>query len=169
MTFSQSLASTLVGTVAGFVFSILLFYLSENWRRRHAKTVLMRNLRKELEFDIEHAASLLDVLQGTTAKVATGEKDLMPYFQYEVFQSFYLGQVYREGYLYDAFDMKSVRSIDEMFRFLQNAGANVNKSIEDFKSGTREANEVRRDIEFHIAKLKEYRDLLHSLRNALPR
>lgn len=50
--FWQQVWSTLVGTIAGFVFSIALFYLTDHIKRQRERAKIIKGLRRELKFDL---------------------------------------------------------------------------------------------------------------------
>ena len=74
--FWQQVWSTLVGTVAGFVFSIVLFYLTERIKRSHDRAKTLKGLRRELQFDLALSASWLKGIEDARPQVAAGDKNI---------------------------------------------------------------------------------------------
>lgn len=51
--FQQQIIATFIGSVSGFIFSLVLFYLTEKWKNNRINKDLSKNLQKELEYNIE--------------------------------------------------------------------------------------------------------------------
>jgi hypothetical protein len=52
MTFIQQIMATLIGTFAGFLGSLVLFWIKEGYQNRHKEESLITNLIYELDYNI---------------------------------------------------------------------------------------------------------------------
>ena len=60
MTFWQSVFPVFIGAVFGFIFSIVLFYITNIWRGKKAKEALEKSLIKEFGYNISFLSQLID-------------------------------------------------------------------------------------------------------------
>ena len=99
--FWQHVWSTLVGTAAGFIFAIALFYLTERIKRKRDRAKILKGLRRELKFDLGLHESWLKGIEDARPQVAAGDQNIFVYLDYSRFLSIFIVQAVRDGILYD--------------------------------------------------------------------
>jgi hypothetical protein len=142
--------STLVGTIAGFVFSLALFYFTDRIKRRHDRMRILRGLQRELKFDLALFDSLSKGIEDARLKVAVGDKDIYLYLDYSRFLSIFIIQAVREGILYDLLTNEDLVGLDKAMR---TCNAQPEKEFSDrltlWKSGQIGNSEMFKTLEFH--------------------
>ena len=86
MTFWEQTWSTLIGVIAGFVFSIFLFYLTERWKNSRVNKDLSGNLQKEFDFNINFLENYKDDFDKLIKKITVNDKQLFTIFRFDRLQ-----------------------------------------------------------------------------------
>jgi len=148
--FWQQFSSTLVGTVAGFAFSIVLFYMTERIKRGHDRTKILKGLRRELQFDLALCASWLKGIEDARPQVGAGDKNIFLYLDYTRVLSIFIGQAVREGILYDLLTDDDLVGLDKVLKSsnLQAEQEFFNR-LNQWKAGQIDNAEMFKTIEFH--------------------
>jgi hypothetical protein len=146
----QQVWSTLLGTVAGFVFSIALFYLTERVKHERDRKKILSGLKRELEFDVALHASWLKGLEEARPQVAAGDKNIFLYLEYTRILSVFLGQALRDGMLYDMLTDDELVGLDKALRNANPlAERDFTDRLEQWKTGQIDNGEMFKRLEFH--------------------
>ena len=114
---SRALA-TLVGTVAGFVFSIALFYISEHVRRSRDRAKIVVGLRREASFNVSLCDAWLKGFSDVRLKVAAADHNFFNYFDYTRALRIFVQEAVRAGVLYHLLSDAELVDVDKSLRFL---------------------------------------------------
>lgn len=117
MKFWQQVIATLIGVVAGFIFSILLFYLSERWKKASLKKEMIKNVKEEINYNIALLGRLKEKVNDVIQDVSSGNPRLYKEFKFISFQKIFVNSAFGRGDLYDIFSIDEISSIDEMFSY----------------------------------------------------
>src|SRR5437016_8630695 len=114
--FWQHVWSTLVGTAAGFIFAIALFYLTERIKRKRDRAKILKGLRRVLKFDLGLHESWLKGIEDARPQVAAGDQNIFVYLDYSRFLSIFIVQAVRDGILYDLLTDDELVGLDKAMR-----------------------------------------------------
>jgi putative component of toxin-antitoxin plasmid stabilization module len=114
---SRALA-TLVGTVAGFVFSIVIFYITESVKRSHERTKIVAGLNREATFNIGLCDTWLKGISELRLKVAAGNRNVFNYFDYTRALRIFVTEGLKAGILYELLSDAELVELDKALRFV---------------------------------------------------
>lgn len=148
--FWQQVWSTLLGTVAGFVFSIALFYLTERIKRQKDRTKILKGLRRELKFDLALFEFWLKGIEEARPQVAAGDRNIFLYLDYTRFLSIFIGQAVRDGILYDLLTDDDLVGLDKAMRSCNHvAEQEFFAKLNQWKANQIDNTEMFKTFEFH--------------------
>jgi len=161
---SHALA-TLVGTVAGFVFSILLFYISERVKRLRDQKKVIAGLKREAAFNIGLCEAWLKAIGDIRPKVAAGDLAFFDYFDYSRALRIFVQEALRAGILYDLLSDTELVDLDKSLLFLAFYWEqDINGKIAQWKAGTIAAPDMSQALTFHEHAVTEACKALETLR-----
>jgi len=149
-TFWQQVLPTLVGTIAGFTFSICLFYFTELIKRQRDRAKILKGLRRELKFDLALFEAWLQGIEDARLKVASGDRNIFLYLDYTKFLAIFIGHAVRDGILYDLLTDEDLVGLDTAMR-----SCNVSSEqeffakLEQWKGGQIDSGEMSKTFDFH--------------------
>lgn len=114
MTFNQQLTATLIGTVAGFLLSICLFYLKEKWIKHSAIKQLKKNVINEINYNIKLLTQVLTDLKKSIEKVTVNDRLVYCNVNYGRFARFFLQSYYQSGHMSDVWDLNDIDKLDNI-------------------------------------------------------
>lgn len=134
MEFWTNLVSTFIGAFSGFVFSIVLFFLTNNIGRKSAKESLENNLIKEFEFNEHYLENISSDLYKAIEKINADSKNVFIYFNYINFQRLFITQYFQQGYLYEKLTPDDIVLLDKILTHMNLYGQQyVNDSMDKWK------------------------------------
>jgi len=150
MTFWQYVWATLLGTFAGFVFSIVLFYLTERLKRQRERSKILKGLRRELAFDLALLDSWLKGIEDARPQVAAGDRNIFLYLDYTRFLSIFIQQAVREGILYGILSDAELINLDKAMKSCNLvAEQGFSTKLDQWKNGQIDNKEMFKTLEFH--------------------
>jgi len=162
---SRALA-TLVGTVAGFVFSIVLFYVSEYVKRSRERTKVIAGLKREAAFNIGLCDAWLKGIGDIRLKVAGGDQAVFNYIDYTRALRIFVQEAVRGGILYDLLTDGELVELDKSLRFFGSVSEqDINGKIEQWKTGSISAADMSKALTFHEYVVTEARKAMEQLRS----
>ncbi|PYL75260.1 MAG: hypothetical protein DMF26_08710 [Verrucomicrobia bacterium] len=148
--FWQHVWSTLVGTAAGFIFAIALFYLTERIKRKRDRAKILKGLRRELKFDLGLHESWLKGIEDARPQVAAGDQNIFVYLDYSRFLSIFIVQAVRDGILYDLLTDDELVGLDKAMRSCNPfAEQEFFAKLTQWKAGQINNAEMFKTFEFH--------------------
>ena len=162
---SRALA-TLIGTVAGFVFSILLFYISERIKRSRDQKKIIAGLKREAAFNIGLCDAWLKAIQDIRLKVAAGDAAFFHYFDYNRALRIFVQEALRAGILYDLLSDTELVDLDKSLLFLAfYEEQDINGRIAQWKAGTIAPPDLSQALTFHEHAVTDARKAMETLRS----
>lgn len=162
---SRALA-TLVGTVAGFLFSIVLFYISERVKRSRDRKKIIAGLKREAAFNIGLCDAWLKAVADIRVKVAAGDAGFFNYLDYSRALRIFVQEAVRAGTLYDLLSDSELVDLDKSLRFLGPfSEQHINDKIAQWKSGAIAASDMSQALTFHEYAVTEARKAMERLRS----
>jgi putative component of toxin-antitoxin plasmid stabilization module len=161
---SRALA-TLVGTVAGFLFSIVVFYVSEGVKRSRDRQKIIAGLNREAAFNIGLCESWLKSIGEIRLKVASGDRVVFDYFDYSRALRIFVGEALKAGVLYDLLNDSELVELDKALRFLgPPSEQDINGKVAQWKAATIAAPEFSQALNFQTYVVNEARKAMDPLR-----
>ena len=143
-------AAALIGTVAGFAFSIVLVYLTEHIKRQRDRERVRKGLRRELQFDLALFTSWRAGIDDARLKVAAGDKAIYLYLDYTRVLSIFINQAVRDGLLYDLLTDDELVGLDKALRSSNpQAEQEFANRLTSWKAGEINNSEMFKTFEFH--------------------
>jgi uncharacterized membrane protein YgaE (UPF0421/DUF939 family) len=165
MKFGQQILATLIGTIAGFIFSIILFYLTNKWKINSYKKNVVKNFSKEIEYNLSLINRLHSQINDVISKVTADRIDIYTYLDYKRYQRLFLDELFRQEVLYERLNQDEVSEIDTiLFHFSIVAENYMNKNIEDWKARKIDRVPTLRSLEFERDQLEGYRQTLQNIK-----
>lgn len=97
MTFWNYVIATLIGTTAGFLFSLAFFWLKERVKQNYLTKNLIINLKYELEYNLNLFKKYSIKVSECIEAINSGKKDVYLNLDYNFVSSYFSIQFYREG------------------------------------------------------------------------
>lgn len=157
MNFCQNVLSTFIGVILGFIFSIVLFYLTQRWTKSTKKKSLEKNLVKEFEFNDRYLKKILDDLKKAIEKITVNDKNVFYYFNYVNYQRLFINSYFQEGYLYEKLEPDDINLIDTILSRMSLGGQYyVNNSIQMWKNGGINQQQILNIVGFERDSIEKY-------------
>lgn len=161
MTFGQQMLATFIGSVFGFCFAIVLFYLSEHIKAKQQKIRLMKGLRKESEFNLTQIDRWLEDTDLVLRKIALSDRQLLYLYRLTDFHRNFILQCFQVGILYDVLTPKQLTNLNEVLIFFDFATTQyLNNNINLWQAAQLQPAAASQAFEFARGKLKEYREFI---------
>ena len=134
MTFWENTLSTFIGAVLGFIFAIVLFYLTNIWSRKLHKKSFDKNLAKECEFNEYYLEKIVRELQKVIEKIGVNDKNVFHYFNYVSYKRLYTQGYFQQGFLYEKLGPEEINLLDTILTKMTQIGDQyINNSIQLWK------------------------------------
>jgi len=164
MTFSQQIIATFVGSLAGFIFAILLFYLTEHIKSRRQKSKSIAGLKKEFAYNFLLIDKWIDETEQILRKVASGDHDIFILYRLTDYQRLFTQLCFQQGILYDALDSKAIAELNSiLIHFDMGTTQWLNGFINQWHENKLPSVEANRVFEFERGELKKYKEQLGNM------
>jgi hypothetical protein len=117
MDFWQQVLSTLIGTFAGFLLSLALFYLTETWKNSRTRKDLGANIAKEIQFNLDFLTQYKTDFEKMLRQVTAGDKQIFTVFRHNKLQRLFLQEAFQKGLLYKNLSTDEVVAVDAMLSY----------------------------------------------------
>ena len=168
MTFWQSFFPTFSGALLGFIFSIVLFYITNKLNANKNKKTLESNLIKELEYNLAFLKRLISDLNKCIEIVSADDRNIFLFFDYKYYQRLFLLRYFQEGYLYEKFDADDISHLDIILNHMSVFGANyINDRIKWWINNEIIKKEINQALMFERDNLKKYEKQLEIVKTKI--
>ena len=168
MTFDQQILATFIGSVLGFIFAIVLFYITEKIKQKKAMSETKKNLKREFGFNISLLTEWTTKLDKVLRQVTADDHDVFEYFRYSDFQRVFIHTAFQQGILYDSFsddDFYTLNSI--LIHFFRETETYLALYISRWKNKDITKKEMLQLFEFEKDKVSKYLKVLKNLREKI--
>ena len=142
--------STLLGTLAGFLFAIALFYITEHVKRKHDREKILKGLRRELSYDLGLFDSWLKGIDTARPQVAVGDKNIFLHIGYTTVLRIFIQQAIPAGLLYDLLTDQELVELDTALRTCDSAAEkDYLDKLSAWRSGAMSNEDMFKTFEFH--------------------
>lgn len=164
--FWSRVLATLIGTVAGFVFAIALFYITEHLKRSRDRTKIIAGLKREAAFNIGLCDVWLKAVADIRLKVAAADPAFFNYFDYSRALRIFVQEAVRAGILYDLLSDSELVDLDKSLLFLGPVSEqDINGKIAQWKAGAIATPVMSQALTFHEYAVTEARKAMERLRS----
>ena len=164
MTFGEQVLATLVGSIAGFLFAIALFYLREKITGKRVKKNIAKCLKREFQYNLNLIEEWIQTVDRILQKITVQDYKIFDYLRYSSYQRFYLYQSFQFGVLYDFFNNEDVKIISDIENHLNiNVEQYINFFIDRWKREDIGQREIHSAFDFQKQSLQREKRQLEGL------
>lgn len=168
MEFQQQVLATLAGVMGGFVFSIILFYLTEQWRDRSEKKTILQNVIRECDYNIMLLQRMREQLNDMLQEVAVSKAHIYKPFVFNRIQRLFMQEAFKKGFLYEILESDHIIMVDEMLRYYD-AGTDsfARDVLKDLETKKITADKALEHFNYDKIKIREHLDFLRKVKAIL--
>lgn len=168
MAFWEQTLSTLIGVIAGFVFSIIVFYLTEKWKNSRINQDLSSNLQKEFEFNINFLEKYKTEFEKLIRKISTNDKRHFIIFRFSKLQRLFLLEAFNKGLLYKYLKSEEINELDSMLSYFTATMDQIHYNYSnEYKTGKSTQADSLAIFEFNKEEIEKYLKLTRTLKEKL--
>ena len=168
MNFEQQIISTFIGALAGFVFSIFLFYLTEKWKNNKINKSLSSNLQKEFDYNINFLENYKENFETYVRQIAANNKQIYPIFRFSKLQRLFILETFSKGLLYKHLNSDEINNLDAMLSYFTGSMDQIHiLYIEQYKIDKVSQQETLQRFEFSKGEIIKYLKLTKILKEKL--
>lgn len=163
-----SIISTFLGSVFGFMFSIVIFNITEKKKLQITKNKLKNNLKKEIRYNLVILEKHKEDLDSVMNSISVGRKLIFTPKHHINFQSRFLLQAFNSGLLYELLDSESILEVQNMLAALSSAGTkNMISYLDNYRKGKLRKNLLFTVFEHYAKETKKHKKLLKAISKQL--
>lgn len=168
MNFYQQIIASLIGTFVGFVFSIVLFYLTEKWKSAHTNKNLSSNIQRELQYNVDFLNGYKDEFEKMLRQVTANTKPVYLIFKHSKLQRLFILEAFQKGLLYKYLTVDEINNMDVMINyFLPYRDQALNQILSSYNSGQNTAQSALATLEWDRDQIDLYIKILKNLKTKL--
>jgi len=168
MTYTQQIIATLIGTIAGFAGSLVLFWIKELHQNNKRQKSLVKNLRFELDYNVNLLNKYETDLTQCIEAVSADSKSVFTTIQYDKIAHFFAIQFYREGLITKYLHPEDMKRWND---FLSSLSEGSEEYIEDILKKWRDSNiekeKVFKALKNERAQVKYAREMSEYLKGVI--
>lgn len=156
--FKEQILASFIGTFFGFVFAILLFFITNKMIEIRNRRILYRHLKREVEYDISLIQEWIDEIDKVLRKITAKDLNVFSYLKYSYFQRSFIQQAFISGIMYNKLNNEEISQLNTILSHCDiNFEGYVNSLITQWKSSTIEQKEVLTNFEFEKDSLNRFK------------
>ncbi len=168
MTFEQQIVDTFIGALAGFIFSISLFYLTEKWKNNRVNKDLSDNLQKELEYNSNFIEGYKEDFEKLIRKITANDRQIFTIFRFNKLQRLFLLETFNKGLLYKYLSADEINNLDAMLDYFTTPMNQIHYGyVEDYRNNTVLQRISLQRFEMNKDLLEKYFKLVKTLKEKL--
>ena len=130
----NAIVETIIGSFAGFVLGIALFYITEKWKVQSQRKDILKYLKRELAFDVELLNSWLDDYDKILRQITANDKPVYVYLRYGDFQLSFIQNAFSIGLLYDHLNDEQILKLNTILTHFSSGEQRVNQRIHQWNT-----------------------------------
>lgn len=168
MTFEQQIFSTFIGALAGFIFSIFLFYLADKWKASRINKNLSANLQKEFDYNINFLESYKQEYEKLIRQVTANDKEIFTIFRFNKLQRLFLQEAFNKGLLYKHLTSDEINDLDLMLSYFTDSMNQLHLMyLDEYKSDKTTQQISLKRFEFNRELIDKYLKLVNQQKDKL--
>jgi len=165
MTFAQHILGTLLAVVAGFLFSLCLFWIKEYISSKRREKHLKCSVRYEFDYNIHLFEQFVEDLTKCLEKISLDEKAVYSKVDYEHFAYFFFREFYRQGLASKLFHYEDIRRWSEIVaNSALGAETYLQESLKDWRDSKIDKQKISKRVNFERDQLQYSIDMLKYLK-----
>lgn len=165
MTFEQQILSTFIGALAGFIFSIFLFYLTEKFKINKTNKDLSNNLQKELNHNISFLENYKDEFEKIIRKISANDKQIFTTFRFNKLRRLFILEALNKGLLYKYLSSEEIDELDAMLDYFNVSMDQIHyRYVENYINNTMPQQNTLQMFEFNRDLIVKYLKLIKDLK-----
>lgn len=150
-----------IGALLAFIFSILLFYITEKVKANKVKADLEDNLSREIQFNLNMLEKMKIELERLIQDVSANNTDIFPVFKFDKYQRTFLLDAFNQGLLYKKLTDDEINTVDSMLGyFFSTTNDFLRDMIESFKTGETKPANMLNLLRYNVDEVVRYTDFL---------
>jgi len=166
--FLQQIIATFIGALAAFIFSLLLFYYTEQWKNKRDKKDLSKNIQKEFDYNIAFLKKYKEDFEKIIRQITTGDKTVYLYTRMSKLQRLFIMEAFNKGLLYDYLSIEDLNDLDDL---MNHASLGIDQwvmtNLNNYTSGQIDPPMALRSFEFEKSNIEKYVSILERLKAKL--
>jgi len=164
MIFREQLFSTFLGSFLGFLFAILLFFITYWLANKKIKSSYKKLLKREFEFNISLLETWLNDLADVIVKISNDDHNIYHYFKYVDFQVYFLKKAFELGIIYDSLKKdEDISKLIDMLNFFSSTNEYfVNQQIKSWKNDEIDKKTITDNMQFGKSEISKYLKFLEN-------
>jgi len=164
MTFCEQIIATLIGTIIGFIFALVLFYLTDIIKRNKQKKEIIQLLKREVEFNTKLLLKYLKDINKIIENITANDNRINTYLKYSDFQVIFFGKSIQSGYIYEIFtDDEITKIIDCINHFTLFSENYINNFVGQFKNNEIDQQEMLGLFQFERSEIDKHLNFLRNI------
>ena len=157
MNFIEQIAASFIGTFFGFIFAIILFYITNKILEIRNKKVLLKHLKREFEYDISQIKGWIEEIDKILRKITANDSNVFSYLKYSYFARSFIQQAFNSGILYNKLNDEEISNLNTILSHCDlGFEGYINSLITQWKSSSIEQKEVLSKFEYEKEALSKY-------------
>ena len=157
MTFQEQILSSFIGSFLGFIFAIILFFITNAIIKSQRKKNLNRHLKREFEYDISLLKSWISDIEKVLRKVTLNDFSVYSYLNYSYFQRTFIQKAFDSGIMYNKLDNEDISQLNTILTHCNiNLEDYINSFIKKWKGNLLEQKEMSDIFEYEKDLLDKY-------------
>jgi hypothetical protein len=143
MTFIEQIIATVIGSFCGFIAALLMLWMKRWFDDEKTKTSLLKNLRYEIEYNINLLTKYEEQLTKCVEAVGADARDVYLSIDYSLIARYFSIQFYREGLVSEYLHIEDVKRWNDFLSTLsEGSEAHVTESLEGWRASTADKERV---------------------------
>ncbi len=136
MTFGQQILATLIGTVSGFLLSIVLFWIKEKWATCKTNSFVVKNAQAELDIGISILEKAKNEISKAIEKVTVQDSSVFVNINYSRMARMFLIQFYNSGLMIKKLTVDEINKLNNIYiNFAEGSEAHLIKTLDSYSKG----------------------------------
>lgn len=158
----------LLYTVVGFLFSLLLFYLTEELKKRQSKKHLVGYVKKELDYNIDFLRCMIEDFEKLARQIALTNRPLSAIFKFDRLQFYFTHESFKGGLFYDSLDSDVLKELAEMLFYFDPSMNRVHyQYLNEYNQGLTQPSIFLQSIEYNKGLIEKYIKLQNHIRSRI--
>ena len=167
--FIKQAAPIFSAALLAFMFSLVIFYVTERLKRKTERKEMLRNVYREIRFNLNFLDKYKIELDRLVQKVIANDQNVSHFFKFGKLQRTFLLNAFDKGLLYEVLTDEEINTIDSMIGFFFKDTDNFLASkLSEFKDSEVTTSDMLHRLQWNIDELIRYRDFIALIQSRFP-